>query len=138
MFNKNKVDYKQALHKKTTNKTTTTKLMKKQGVGRKILITGTRNPVTEINSLEKQNLCITDLRFSNFDHEVFYLLGCNVAQFEGRPSGESSTRRLLLPISCVACCPTLKIEVMCSSETSDSLRTIRRYNPEGRNLQTLY
>jgi hypothetical protein len=44
----------------------------------------------------------------------------------------SSGGRLILPVSCFTYYSTVKMEAICPSETSDCLRTIRRYNREDR------
>jgi hypothetical protein len=43
--------------------------------------------------------------------------------------------RLLLLVSYLTCSSTLKVEAVCSYETSTSLRTIRIYNSEDRSLE---
>jgi hypothetical protein len=47
---------------------------------------------------------------------------------------KSSACRLFLLVSLIASSSTVKMEAMCSSETSDALRTTRCYNPEDRTL----
>jgi hypothetical protein len=68
------------------------------------------------------------------DYEGYGLLCSNAVEFGDSPTFRRtmSVYRLLLLVSCLAYFPTLKVETICSTEWSGSIRTPGRHNPQDR------